>query len=145
MRSLLRLLPFVQLINPNIWDWQEFSSFFFFRKICMFSSWHSNVHDPLVLQATFYVLFRGLFGWLSRVLWECLCQHQSWWFYLHGGLELTGSPTMDRLWLWRTQWVFMGEEIPEGQYWLSISHLKYLPCNLGLRQILMTKVTSHTI
>lgn len=93
----------------------------------------------------FISCFGGLFGLLLCVLQGCFCQTQGRWCSLKGVLSLKGSPTMDRLWQWRTQWVFMWEEIPEGQYWLFIIHLKYLPCNLGLRQILMTEVTSHSI
>lgn len=90
----------------------------------------------------------GLFGLLLCISQGCLCQKRGRWFCLKGILSLTGSTRMDRLWLCRMQWVFMWGEIPEGQYWLFITYLKYLPCicqYLGLRQILMTEVTSHSV
>lgn len=108
------------------------------------SRWHGNVCGPPVLQAAHLLLWGAL--WVA-------CLHFArvplpMWFYLKGILSLTSSTSMDRLWLCRMQWEFMWEEIPEGQYWLFITYLKYLPCvsqYLGLRQILMTEVTRRSV
>lgn len=72
MRPLLRLLPFAQLAKrfPSIWIFIGKSFrlfFFFFRKVYVFSRWHSNVHSPPVLQMVVHViLFWGAF-WVASV------------------------------------------------------------------------------